>query len=646
MTIRRKLTIGVLTVFLASFALVSLGTILIARESLTQAVVEQMLLVADGYAEDLETRVETYERVARDLSRDILVARTRRSALKAKAELYTDVERFHQTDLDGNVIAQYPENSVFGVYNYEHEPFWRQLMEQREPSMSGLRRVYGYPSITFSAPVFDPERDDSLVSFVHAVVSTDSLFHSVSRVVVGETGYAFVVDDRGRFLSHPTATGTRSVSELADDRRLEEIEMRMRESRRGAGFYRDAGSEYLIAFSPVEKAQWTLGVQVAARQLTGVVDRVILLLGLVLALAACVVSIATYALVGNTLRPVYALVKSIADVGTDNQGRKIEIAAEDEIGTLANAYNDMIERLEQSFHTIQEYSRTLEQTVADRTEQLRDANRALREDQRDIERQLTMARRVQQNLLPGKERYPKTDLLKFGSRYLSMDDVGGDFYDIIEVDKGVYGLLIADVSGHGMAAALITALVKVSFQTNMGPGAHTDRVLSTVNGDMLEYIEDLVYFVSAFFAIYDTETEVLRYTNAGHHPALLVRAEDGAIEQLDTEGLFIGSFRDVTYVEQQTGIHPHDRLIMFTDGIVEARDSFDQFYEYERFYGSIRRHIQLDPEAFVTAVLDDVKAFMGDEELSDDQAIFCVDFNPGEQSQEATRSSQGNTEHG
>lgn len=614
--------------FLVSFALVAVLTISIARQSLTEAVVDQLLLVADGYAADLDTQLQTYERVVRDLSRDILVARTPRSALRAKADLYTGVARFHQTDLNGNVVAQHPENSVFGSYNYANESFWQELSDRAEPSMSGLRRVYGYPSFTFSAPVNDPEQGDEVVSFVHAVVSSESLFSSVSGVVSGDDGYAFVVNERGRFLSHPTESTLSSVSDLADDSRLEELETLMTESNRGAGFYRENGRDYLIAFAPLEHAQWTLGVRAAAAQFTGVVDRAILLLGVVLAVAASLVSLATYALVGNTLRPVYTLVRSISDIGSENLGSKVEVAAEDEIGALANAYNDMIERLEASFHTIQEYSRTLEQTVADRTEQLRDANKALREDQRDIERQLTMARRVQQNLLPDKANYPRTESLKFASQYLSMDDVGGDFYDIIEVDKGVYGLLIADVSGHGMPAALITAMVKVSFHTNMYPGTHTDRIMAMVNDEMLEFIEDLVYFVSAFFAIYDTSTGILRYTNAGHHPALLVRAVDGTIDKLDTEGLFIGSFRDVAYEEKQLTVQPDDRLIMFTDGIVEARDAFEQFYEYHRFYDSIMRHLSLDPERFVDAVLDDVKKFVGKEEISDDQALFCVDFNP------------------
>ncbi len=657
MTIRRKLTVGVLTVFLVSFLLVSAVTLSIARHSLIQGVVDQMLVVADGYATDLDTQLQTFERVVRDLSRDILVATDEQSALAAKGDLYTNVNRFYFTGPDGSVQAQYPQSRVLAAFDYSVEPFWRELRETMEPSVSPLRRVYGYASFTFSAPVFadaetdregiDPEAEDSseeVLGFVHAAVSTDSMFESIREVVVGDSGYLFVVDERGRFLSHPTESELRSLSDLADDPDLAALEDNVRETGSGAGFYEGADGRRIVAFAPLGRAGWSLGVNASSAYFTANVDRAMLLLGIALALAAFLVSGFTYAVVGRMLSPVNALVDSISQVREGKFGEKVHLHGSDEITVLADAYNRMTDRLERSFQTIQEYSRTLENQVAERTEQLREANDALRADQQDMERQLAMARRVQQNLLPQRDDYPETDALSFATEYSSMDDIGGDFYDILEISPGVYGFLIADVSGHGMPAALITAMVKVSFHTNVEPGISTDEMLSKVNEEMLEFIGDLEYFVSAFFAIYDTRTRMLRYTNAGHHPALLIRSGSGEFEKLDSDGLFIGCFEDVPYSEESVEVVPGDRLVMFTDGIIEARDFTGEQYEYERFYETMRANLACSPQDFATRILDDVDRFIGHEDVGDDQAVFCVDFERGGPSEAGASKGEKRTE--
>lgn len=639
MTIRKKLTIGVLTVFLTSFTLVSVVTLTIARQSLMQGVIDQMLAVADGYATDLDTQLQTFERVVRDLSRDILVAADEQSALEAKGELYTNVNRFYFTDLDGDVRGSYPPNNVLSAFNYSGEPFWQELRRTNEPSMSSLRRVYGYPSFTFSAPVLaEPDSSDresasasaqssgDVAGFVHAAVSTDAMFQSIEDVNVGDSGYLFVVDERGRFLSHPTESSLRGLSDLADDPRLIALEEEVRDAGRGAGFYRAENGQRLVAFAPLGRAGWALGVNAPSSQFTGYVDRAMTLLVVALALAAFLATAFTYAIVGRMLSPVHTLVNSISQIRDGKFGEKVYVSGSDEIAVLADAYNDMTDRLQKSFRTIQDYSGTLENKVADRTEQLREANEALRNDQHEMERQLTMARRVQQNLLPQRHNYPQTDALNFATEYSSMDDIGGDFYDILTISPGVYGFLIADVSGHGMPAALITAMVKVSFHTNIEPGIGTADMLSRVNAEMLEFIGDLEYFVSAFFAIYDTHSGTLRYTNAGHHPALLLRGGSGEFEKLDSDGLFIGCFEDVPYAEESVRVEAGDRLVMFTDGIIEARDIAGELYEYDRFYESIRSNQAYSAQEFASRILDDVDRFVGDEDVGDDQAVLCIDF--------------------
>jgi phosphoserine phosphatase RsbU/P len=193
------------------------------------------------------------------------------------------------------------------------------------------------------------------------------------------------------------------------------------------------------------------------------------------------------------------------------------------------------------------------------------ANRS--RDRKKIRSELEIARHVQQRLLPQHAHPLKT--AAFGGRCLPAREIGGDYYDFLDLGPGRLGVLLADVSGKGVAAALLTANLQASFRSQLELGMkHPKALLSSVN-KLFHESTPAEYFATMFFAEYRDQTRELRYINCGHPAALLVRA-NGKIEHLEATALPIGIFAAWSCEEKSVIIAPGDVLIAFSDGVLEA----------------------------------------------------------------------------
>ena len=309
------------------------------------------------------------------------------------------------------------------------------------------------------------------------------------------------------------------------------------------------------------------------------------------------------------------------------------IRSRDEMGFLAGRIVKMSSTLKKNFSKIKrqhakikDYSKNLEMKVEQRTEELHSANSQLKARNEQFVKELDMARRVQQSIIPSRDTFPDIPELDFGSSYLSMASVGGDLFDVIRVGRNGYGFLMADVSGHGVPSALITTMAKVSFTTHAGWEKTPAEICAMVNDDIHNVIKDLDYYLTAYFGVINLENGDFSFTNAGHHPAMVYRAEERSIEQLDTQGLFIGSFEDGRYEHRKTRLHPGDRMLLFTDGIVEARNPEGDFYDYKRLERFVVKYSNLKPGDFVQKLVDEIDVFCAGREADDDRAILFFEF--------------------
>ncbi len=245
------------------------------------------------------------------------------------------------------------------------------------------------------------------------------------------------------------------------------------------------------------------------------------------------------------------------------------------------------------------------------------ARRALAAERKliDVEQELATARRIQNSIIPHAP--PELPAVRLATRYQPMTSVAGDFYDFLNTKEHLLTILLADVSGHGVPAALVASMLKVCFTAQREQANNPAGILAGLNAMLRGSLGG--QYVTAACAAIDTETRVITYAGAGHPPSLLLRRNVGEIVRLTENGLFIGPFPDAIYSNMSVPFHAGDKLLLYTDGIVEAtgpdglefgRERLELFFlnsgdqQPKEFIDELFRKISTDsPQDDLTAVL-------------------------------------------
>ena len=245
-----------------------------------------------------------------------------------------------------------------------------------------------------------------------------------------------------------------------------------------------------------------------------------------------------------------------------------------------------------------------------------------------LEQEIQIARRIQESNLPAGINTPKG--IGLAAKYVPMSTVAGDFYDIRANDDSGVAILIADVSGHGIGAALIGSMLKVCFASQAPHIADPAHVLTEINRILQGKIE--TSFVTACSLFIDFKQGVVRYSIAGHPPPFLLRKSDTEVIRLDHAGTVIGPFPDFVYENEELKLAKGDRLVLYTDGIVETRSKAGEFYGTERLEALVRTYSHDSPESSVDQVVDDVFRWSGKSAVrypDDDLTLIIADVLTG-----------------
>ncbi|WP_296702892.1 SpoIIE family protein phosphatase [Algoriphagus sp.] len=235
---------------------------------------------------------------------------------------------------------------------------------------------------------------------------------------------------------------------------------------------------------------------------------------------------------------------------------------------------------------------------------LKEANKELALYQEKMNFELEEARRVQNFILPGS--YPKNTQVQFASIYEPMDQIGGDFYDIIEIEKGIYGILIADVTGHGIQAALLTFMTSFAFKNTAIQTTSTAELVSATNGKLYNKMPR-GSFVTMFYAIYDSNDRTLTYTQAGHPEGYLIRTSSKEVIALTSQSPLVGAFSSdsVIYTESKIQLKIGDKILLYTDAILEVWNSQDIMMNKEEFTSFLLKNSHLS----IQELLESIKSF-------------------------------------
>jgi serine phosphatase RsbU (regulator of sigma subunit) len=240
-----------------------------------------------------------------------------------------------------------------------------------------------------------------------------------------------------------------------------------------------------------------------------------------------------------------------------------------------------------------------------------------------IRHELDIARRIQAALLPKLDR--SIAGLEVHARYAPVGSVAGDIYDVLTDGHGL-GVLIADVSGHGVPAALSASMLKVALKAQARHMAHPEEVLDGMNRTLSGMLGE--QYITAAYVYFHAERRELRYAGAGHPPVLLWRCAARKIEFLEKNGLFLGPFAGAQYSAITSPFEPGDRCLLYTDGLVEAPNNKNEEFGLSRLSDFLADNSEKTANTFCNVLLDQVTAWSVTEpdRQHDDITFMVVEF--------------------
>ncbi len=241
-----------------------------------------------------------------------------------------------------------------------------------------------------------------------------------------------------------------------------------------------------------------------------------------------------------------------------------------------------------------------------------------------IQKELEIAEQIQTSILP--REVPRLAGIEIAARYLPMSAVAGDFYDFLTLEGRKLGILVADVTGHGVPAALIASMLKVAFAVQTAHAQNPERVLIGLNQALCGKFEE--HFVTAAYLYADLDAKIVRYAGAGHPPLLLCSRSNGATRSIEQNGLFLGMFPDAAYSSIEIPLRQDDRYVLYTDGLLESTNAKGEEFGLPRCKQFLESHFRLAAAALADELLSEIAQWSARSSgrlQEDDMTLIVVD---------------------
>jgi len=276
---------------------------------------------------------------------------------------------------------------------------------------------------------------------------------------------------------------------------------------------------------------------------------------------------------------------------------------------------------------LDEYIEEMDKLVDRRTIELRGMYEKLMADQE-------IARGIQLSMLPSE--FPENEFVKFSAGYVPAEKLSGDFYNVFKIDDDRFGICIGDVSGHGVSAAMLSIFTFQKIQSLMEESADGGVSIPSVvlthlyeSFNSANFNDDM--YIVMIYGVFNTQTGILSYASGGLNTMPLRIRPDGSVQELESEGFAICKLGDIIkpkFANRQILLFPGDKLLLYTDGLVEARNSSNDEYSIKRLKSVIKKYNRWGIDHLTEAIINDVKEFIGDEKLTDDITLLSMDVRP------------------
>jgi len=309
----------------------------------------------------------------------------------------------------------------------------------------------------------------------------------------------------------------------------------------------------------------------------------------------------TFVLIYFILNPFRKLATWVKDLGSGNVKDEIDFDTGDEVGEIAQAFSQM-------------------------TDKVRESQKNLAEQER-IQKEMQIAQDIQQMLLP--KETPEMEGYEIASYYEAAKEVGGDYFDFVEVDKDTIGIVVADVSGKGVPGSQIMIMIRTALKTEARSIKSAAEVLARLNEFVVDDMKKGM-FVTLFYVIIDSKKRRINYASAGHNPMILYRQGTKKTYYLNPRGFPVGiSLPDPELfkksIESDTiQLAEDDILVIYTDGITEAMNHKRELFSEERLLDVVRNHGNLRAQEFIDKLKDEIHSFAQGYEQSDDITLVAI----------------------
>lgn len=254
--------------------------------------------------------------------------------------------------------------------------------------------------------------------------------------------------------------------------------------------------------------------------------------------------------------------------------------------------------------------------------ELKETNDQLTTRNDQFVKDLEAARAVQMALMPSV--FPESEHYALAAKYFPVETVGGDFFDVVSLEGGKkMGLFIADVCGHGVAAAFVTAMTKIAFRNACFNIPDPREVLADMNAHLHNSLEGT--YVTVFYGVLDVETKQFSYASGGHPPLLVHRRETGEMLELKAQATFLGFFEDVDFKSESVNLQSGDRVLFYTDGLFESQNKKNEQFSYERMMQIPLDFPNMSIDELLGEMIENMLKFVEGLPLDDDITLLGLD---------------------
>jgi sigma-B regulation protein RsbU (phosphoserine phosphatase) len=473
---------------------------------------------------------------------------------------------------------------------------------------------------------------------LQAVTGTGSTMEKISEIVkgasIGKSGYAFLLDRHGEVVITPHSdfltdeSGNVIGENYLENSNPDVVEL-AKDMTSGKNNVRELileGSEVIVAYAPLARTGWSIGVVMPSSEVTEPIAHMqssiqglstksenainsfmaisfgVIAVAVVLAVVMAMIMSLRFA--GTISKPISMLTEEAEEIGKGDLERTITLRTGDELEELAIAFNQMTGELRL-------HIKDFEQVTAE-TER--------------IATELNVAKTIQAEILPHiiSPSPDRNEFVLFGSMEPAKE-VGGDFYDFFLIDEKTLAVVMADVSGNGVPAALFMVIAKTLIKNNAQMAKDPVKIFEEVNNILCENNEGGM-FIAAFMGYLNVETGAFTFVNAGHKPPC-IKHVDGGWEFLTCDPCFVlAGLENTAYKSQSLDIKEGDKIYLYTDGVTEATDRSLELYGKDRLIKTLDEHQDDSVTGIVNAVRADIKDFAHGAEQADDITMLAIEY--------------------